>query len=322
MTCRALPLHEQFNGLEAHADYARRTASDSSFAAMPVVDFHRLGAVLLAVATAGAAAVPALAPRAAQAADASAWAQDSHSRLRLIAGTNPAGAAALRAGIEITMQPGWKTYWRYPGDSGLPPRFDFARSDNVAKVELLWPAPERFADGGGQSIGYRDRVILPLRVTPRDATQPVRLHLKADYAICARLCVPAAGEAELALLRGSSTFEESLAAAERRVPQPAALGAPGALAVRAVQRDNGGPRPRIAVDVVAPPTAAVDLFAEGPTPDWALPLPEREAAPAPGLIRFSFDLDGLPPGTAADGAELTLTLVAPPRAIEVKSHLD
>ena len=63
----------------------------------------------------------------AQAAGASPWADDLRSSLRLIAGQNAESADTLRAGIEIKLQPGWHTYWRYPGDSGVPPRFSLCR---------------------------------------------------------------------------------------------------------------------------------------------------------------------------------------------------
>src|SRR5205807_3236385 len=107
-------------------------------------------------------------PAAAWAADASPWDGDTHAGVRLIAGSRTNDAMA-RAGIEIKLAPGWKTYWRYPGDSGVPPRFDFAGSQNVKSVDLLWPAPHRLSDESGVTIGYKDDVIFPLRVVPQDA---------------------------------------------------------------------------------------------------------------------------------------------------------
>src|SRR4051794_12884918 len=101
------------------------------------------------------------------AAEASAWDGQTRAAVRLIAGTAADRAGMLRAGIEIRLDPGWKTYWRYPGDSGVPPRYSFARSDNVRDVSLSWPAPKSFSDGSGSSIGYADRVILPLHVVPK-----------------------------------------------------------------------------------------------------------------------------------------------------------
>ena len=92
--------------------------------------------------------------------------------------------------------------------------------------------------------------------------------------------------------------------------------------VRAVRRERGGERPRVTVDVAAPKDVPVDLFVEGPTPAWALPLPEPKEPPAPGLKRFSFELDGLPADATPEGAELTFTLVGGAEAIEVKTRLD
>jgi DsbC/DsbD-like thiol-disulfide interchange protein len=253
---------------------------------------------------------------------ASPWADEAHSRVRLIAGSNTAGQQPWRAGLDILLMPGWKTYWRYPGDSGVPPRFDFSASSNVKTVDVLWPAPERMADGGGQSIGYHDRVIMPLHVVPKDPSQPVQLQLKLSYAVCEKLCVPAEATARLALASEQSANDALLKTAEARVPKPAALRAPGPIAIRAVHREANGPRPRVVVDVAAPQDLAVDLFAEGPTAEWALPLPEPKASAAPGLRQFAFDLDGIPAGAPTKGAEITLTLVSVAGAIEVKTRLD
>ena len=262
----------------------------------------------------------------ARAQDASAWQKEAHAAARLIAGTiikTPA-ASFLRAGIEIRLDPGWKTYWRYPGDTGVPPTFDFAGSQNVKSTTVEWPAPERFSDGaGGHSIGYLGDIILPLKVAPADPSRPSALHVKLNYAICGTLCVPAEATLELALT-GESAGEAILEKAEQHVPKRAALGpdSGNALAILSVQREPGGEHGRVAVDVAAPAGAPVELFAEGPTPDWALPLPEP-AGPATGPTRrFTFDLDGLPPGAHAKGAALTLTAVSGDDAIEVRAHLD
>jgi DsbC/DsbD-like thiol-disulfide interchange protein len=262
----------------------------------------------------------------ARAQDASAWQKEAHAATRLLAGAavKTANAAALRAGIEIRLDSGWKTYWRYPGDTGVPPTFDFAGSDNVKSVQVEFPAPERFSDGaGGHSIGYMGDVILPLRVIPSDVTRPVALHVKIDYAICGTLCVPA--QASLGLtLTGQGADEAALAKAEQQVPKRVALGASGgnALAILSVHREPGVPHERVDVEVAAPAGAPVELFAEGPTAEWALPLPEPAGPQSGPTRRFTFDLDGLPPGAQPKGARLTLTAVSGDNAIEVPDHLD
>jgi DsbC/DsbD-like thiol-disulfide interchange protein len=260
----------------------------------------------------------------AHAADASAWDGDARSAVRLIAGdAKSARDATIGAGIEIRLAPGWKTYWRYPGDSGVPPRFDFAGSTNVKQATVLWPTPHRFADGNGQSIGYSGGVLFPLRLQAQDATKPVTLRLKIEYAICEKLCVPAEASVELPLpAEGASSTNEALAAAEARVPKSAMVGDSAPLAVRSVHEEPGARFTRVVVDVAAPEGETVDLFAEGPSPEWALPVPMPVAGAPSGLHRFAFDLDGLPPGASPHGAVLTLTAGAGSSAIEVKAKLE
>jgi DsbC/DsbD-like thiol-disulfide interchange protein len=255
--------------------------------------------------------------------DASPWDGDARSAVRLTAGSSSApDQAVIRAGIAIRLKNGWHTYWRYPGDAGVPPRFDFAGSQNAKSVEVRWPAPQRISEQGLVAIGYAGDVILPLAIVPQDRAKPVKLRLKLDYAVCETLCVPAEGQAELMLTGGPSSHDAALAAAEARVPKEAALGEGSPLAVKSVRREQAGSRPRVIVDVAAPLTTQVDLFAEGPTPDWALPVPVTVAGAPAGLQRFAFELDGAPPGATYDGARITLTAVAGGSAIEVKARLD
>jgi len=257
------------------------------------------------------------------AAGASAWDGDARSAARVIAGARPADQGApLRAGIEIRLTPGWHTYWRYPGDAGVPPRFDFAGSQNLKAVQVRWPAPRRLSEAGLDTIGYDRGVILPLRVTPQNPGKPVVLRVKIDYAVCEKLCVLAEAKGELPLAGGPASQEAALAAAEAQVPRATAIGEGRALAIRAVRREDAAPRPRVLVDVAAPAGAAVDLFAEGPTSQWSLPVPVAVEGAADGLKRFVFELDGAPPGTKYEGALLSLTAVTDGDAIEVPIRLD
>jgi len=253
--------------------------------------------------------------------DVTPWNGDSRSAVRLIAGSAPArGATQLRAGVQIRLLRGWHTYWRYPGDAGVPPQFIFDRSDNVKHIEVLWPAPERLVDEGGTSIGYSAGVIFPLRITPQQAGRPVTLRLKLNYAICEKLCVPAEGRGELTLAGGRASQDAALAAAEGRVPKKQGLDEKADLSIRSVRLEQGSSKARAVVDVAGP--ADVDLFAEGPTPQWALPVPVAVAGAPPGIRRFTFELDGAPTGESYRGARITLTAVTPARAIEVSTRLD
>ena len=180
----------------------------------------------------------------------------------------------------------------------------------MKSVTVRWPAPQRLADEGGTSIGYKHDVVFPLEVVPQDAAKPVTLSLAIDYAVCERLCVPADGKAELTLTGKPGEHAQKLA-------QARGAGAASRQARRRRVRDPCGEARRRASWSTSRRPPAVELFAEGPTPDWALPVPAPvDGAPA-GQQRFAFELDGLPPNTKPDGATLTLTAVAGEQAIEV-----
>jgi DsbC/DsbD-like thiol-disulfide interchange protein len=154
---------------------------------------------------------------AAIAADASRWDDDLQSSARLIAAQarSDSGGRVFRAGVEIKLKQGWHTYWRYPGDSGVPPVPDFSKSQNVKTVTVLYPAPARFPDGaGGNSIGYNHDVVLPLHVVPQDASKPVTLNLKLGYAVCEKLCVPAEANLQLPLTGMETANDAAVSAAE------------------------------------------------------------------------------------------------------------
>lgn len=250
--------------------------------------------------------------------DSSPWQKDNHSAVRLLAGSR--SGAVLLGGVAIQLQPGWKTYWRTPGDSGVPPRFDFSKSDNVEAVTVLWPAPKKFDDGaGGIALGYKQQVVLPLRIVAKNADKPVTLRAHVSYAVCDKICIPVEAHAELAFASVASTEDGNLSDALNTVPKPANIGDPNPLTIRDVKREG---KNNVLVDVTAPEAKEVSLFVEGPTPDWALPVPRLVEQSPPGVKRFTFELDGLPPGASAEGAALKLTLVGGDRAYEFDVRLN
>src|SRR5262245_22452385 len=257
-------------------------------------------------------------PAASRADDASPWQSEGHSAVRLLAGSR--SGAVLLGGVGFLLQPGWKTYWRTPGDSGVPPRFDFSKSDNIEAVTVLWPAPQKFDDGaGGVSLGYHDQVVLPLRIVPKNVDKPVTLRASINYAVCAKLCIPVDATAELTFSSVASTEDSALFAALDTVPKPANVGDPNPLTIRDVKRDG---KSTVLVDVVTPDARDINLFVEGPTPDWGLPVPKPVEHSPPGVKRFAFQLDGVPPGVTPDGAALKFTLVGHDRAYEFNINLN
>lgn len=260
----------------------------------------------------------------ANAADVSVWSGDSRSAARLIAGAprNRDGITIDRAGVEIRLAEGWKTYWRYPGDSGVPPQFDFSASDNIRAVSVQWPAPQRFTDAEGSTIGYKTNVVFPLQIERQDNGRPVTLRMKLDYAICEKLCVPVQASAELTLADSSGEHEQSVRVAEALVPRPQTQHAHAPLSIGEVIADKGSSPQRLTIEVAAPQGQPPVLFAEGPSSAWALPLPELKGQNAKGNWQYALVLEGLPPGISASGATIRLTAVVGGQAVETPVRLD
>lgn len=266
--------------------------------------------ILLSVLT--LAAVPAHAAE-------STWSDSGKAKVRLIAVGAPSAGAPIRAGIEIKLERGWHTYWRFAGDAGIPPRFDWSRSTNLASAEVLWPAPQRIAvEDGIESIGYKDAVLLPVRITPRDPDRPVTLRLKLDFGVCEKICILASADVTLDALAGAGQSFPALDRSEAGVPAKTKIGGGGALRIAAVKTERGK-NPSVVVDVEVPPDKPFDLFAEDPADRWSLPLPKRKSAKN-GRARFVIALDDT--GSSPPLKSLRLTLVSGEHSIEVLTPLD
>ncbi|MHA7873767.1 protein-disulfide reductase DsbD domain-containing protein [Roseivivax sp.] len=93
------------------------------------------------------------------------------------------------AALHLKLAPGWKTYWRAPGDAGIPPEFGWRGSDNLGGVSVIWPRPEVFDQAGMRSIGYETELVLPLAVRPAGPGD-VRLAGDMQLGVCKDICMP------------------------------------------------------------------------------------------------------------------------------------
>ncbi len=137
-------------------------------------------------------------PAAQSFAQVSPWADGLQSRARLV-GAGGLEEGRYLAGVEITLQPRFMTYWRMPGDAGLAPSFQFTGSKNLKSAQVLYPAPNRYQLKNEEAFGYRTSVTFPIRVEPLDPAAPVTLVLKLDYATCEEICIPAQAQLSLEL---------------------------------------------------------------------------------------------------------------------------
>ncbi len=94
--------------------------------------------------------------------------------------------------LRIHLAPGWKTYWRAPGEGGIPPQFDWSGSRNIGAVAFHWPAPHVFISNGMRTLGYAGELILPIELTPRDPNAPIDLRAAVAMGVCQDVCMPMA----------------------------------------------------------------------------------------------------------------------------------
>jgi DsbC/DsbD-like thiol-disulfide interchange protein len=195
------------------------------------------------------------------------WLRFEHAELRLLAPA-PDLNGEIEGGIEIRMKEGFKTYWRNPGDSGVPPRFDFSASQAIGIVEVHFPFPKAFDDGAGGKIwGYAGRVIFPFSARIMPVGRPV-LRLNLDFAVCGTLCIP---------LNGILSLDGANAAAADLDTQLALLAARKAVPIRL---DASREKPRL---------MALTRQGSKDRPSWRIRLALLDAVPVPA---FFFDSAG------------------------------
>jgi DsbC/DsbD-like thiol-disulfide interchange protein len=269
----------------------------------------------LAPSTTGCAALLAalcLATEPALAQSASSWVKGPLSSVRLISGGLQNGV--WRAGVEISLKSGAHTYWRFPGDSGVPPTFDFAGSANLKDTRVSFPLPERLDEAGMQIFGYKSDVVFPLAVTPNDASKPVVVALHFQYAACEKICMPAEARLKFTLDPRNSS-KANLARIEQfaaRVPKP--LGDSGSPLIK-VAAGTAGEKKTWQVSIEPAGGKAEDLIAEGPD-GWIFDTKRQ----SPG--RFLVTLAEKPTDATGKTPPVTLTVVTDKGAFEGVRHLD
>ncbi len=185
---------------------------------------------------------------------------------RLVPGTAQPDGARM-AGLGLTLAKGWKTYWRSPGEAGVPPVFDWSASRNLREAEILWPRPELFETFGMRAIGYAGEVVLPVRLVPEDPTRPMEVRLTANLGVCKELCVLETVElaetiAPGAAPSGAGEIARALAAV------PADAEASGLSAARCRIVGNGQERRLEATLTFSRPLTAPVVLVEGPETVW------------------------------------------------------
>lgn len=133
-------------------------------------------------------------------------------------------SGAHMAAIEVRLADGWKTYWRAPGDGGIPPQFNWSGSTNLANVDLHWPRPDAFRVNGMLSIGYHGAVIIPIELSPVAKGKPISISGEIDMGVCDDICVPVTVQVAAELPAGHTTTDPAILDALMLAPASAKAG--------------------------------------------------------------------------------------------------
>lgn len=216
--------------------------------------------------------------------------------------------------LRLRLEDGWKTYWRAPGDAGIPPQFDWGRSDNVGAVSVIWPAPEVFDQNGLKSIGYARQVVLPIKITPKTAGQPVRLRGEVDLGVCKDVCIPATLGFDHALDAGAPRNPAIAAALAQRPYSAREAGVSSATCHLKPTADGLSVQVRISM----PPAggAEVAVIEPGNPALWVSPA---ETTRQGGTLIASAEVlsaDGRP--FALDRSDLRITVLGARHAVDIR----
>ena len=217
------------------------------------------------------------------------------------------------AGLSLDLAPGWKTYWRSPGEAGIPPEFDWSGSENVKSVRVLWPSPVVFHTNGMQTVGYKGGVVLPLEVMPIDPGQPMMLKARVDMGICKDVCVPAVIEVQADLSDPGADQGEIRAALQA---QPTSSGQAGVGRVSCiVEPIADGLRLTATFEIAAQGRDEVVVFEPADRSIWVAEAVTSRQAGVLTSVTEVVAASGAP--FVLDRSSLRLTVLGGARAVEI-----
>jgi len=252
--------------------------------------------------------------------DASPWVETGYARIRLVSGgTQNDGKRWL--GVQITLDPKWKTYWRNPGHSGVPPRFNWSQSTNFSKARVVWPAPEYLRDDYGIAYGYYDQVVFPVEITPKSSSEDIAVKLTINYAVCKDICIPELSELALVLPAIENTTDENRENLQDLITKyidraPKIQSASSELRIETTNIEMNADKPVLAITAaLGASPASAELFVEGPQ-DYFFRVPDTFEDLGDGRGRFIVAIDGAKTIDDLAGFRIGSTLVTADSATE------
>lgn len=219
------------------------------------------------------------------------------------------------AALRIQLQPGWKTYWRAPGDGGIPPQFDWSGSENINSVQFHWPRPKITYVNGLRTIGYANEVIIPIEFSPRIKGASLTLKGRVDLGLCNDICVPMSVAFSATLPNSGSKSDPMIRAALKMVPMPAAKAGVKSVTCTIEPITDGL---RVTATITLPSTGR-DEVAVIEAPDQSIWVSEATTKRSANTLTATSEM--VPPSNAPfllDRSKIRITIIGSNRAVDIR----
>lgn len=219
------------------------------------------------------------------------------------------------AALHLTLKNGWKTYWRAPGDAGIPPQFDWRTSDNLAGVQVTWPAPRAIDQGGLRTIGYADSMTLPLTLSPKNPGQPIVLAGEVEIGVCKDVCVPVTLQVSQRLQAHASQRDPRIVAAMASRPYSASEAGVTRVAC-ALSPIEGGLRLRAEVDLPNTGGHEIAVIETSNPAIWVSQADTKRQSGRLVAVSDMYHVDGA--AFALDRSKLRITVVGENHSVDIR----
>lgn len=244
------------------------------------------------------------------------WVDTEGGRIRLTT-LAPDADGTIRAALDVDLLPGWKTYWRDPGDAGVPPSIGIEGSTNIQALKMDFPPPERVDDGYSIWAGYTYPVVFPLTLTQKRAGESSVLEANVFLGICESICIPFQTHFSVAI-----DSDHAPSRFETRLVEKAHAGLPEAPGedFEILESNLSDAGDALVFSVAHPASRSeAEVFLTGPS-GWYFDIPVNTGH-ADGVSTFRIPIVDTPEGESLSGKTIQLLVKAANRSIETQIEL-
>lgn len=245
------------------------------------------------------------------------WATNQGGKMRIIA-LAPEPDGTLRGALQIEPESGWITYWKEPGQAGIPPQITLSASQGMTLEKLEFPVPRLFTNEGLKDLGYDHAVTLPFTLRIDDLQKPLTLNASAFIGLCRNICIPFQAQFKLDLGEAKGLpLEENLILDKARQSLPEKPSTDFAVTHYALTGGNES----LNLGLRLPDGAdAPQIFVAGP--NGHVLFDQKNPQTTQGVYRVDMPVGRLPKAYEPKGKSWDILVIAGRRAMETSLAFD